>query len=153
MDPISIAMTAGAVVHTAWKLANSLYSFASGVAAADEAMHAMMGELDSLRNATTTIQTCLRHPELRKKLETEEKLHRDDLFRSIDRTLRSAQETLDEFQQILDGSVIGESFSNPIRKTLFHLSLKFNAPEIISYRAKISFHLRTLQVYRQSITV
>lgn len=148
-----MAMTAGSVIHAVYQLTKSIYTFVSAAASADQAIQSMLRELNNLRESTRTIETCLENPLLQRHLEGAEKTQRDELFSSIDGSLRSAQGTLGRFQQTLD-SIRGEQSSlNPLRQPLIVLGLNFNAQEIMVYRAQITAHVHALMMGMQSMTV
>ncbi|KAE8448752.1 hypothetical protein EG329_008968 [Mollisiaceae sp. DMI_Dod_QoI] len=153
MDPISMAMTASAVIHTIYQTTKSIYTFVSGATSADKSMESMIRELNSLRDSTHSIETCLRNPLLQRQLEAAEKIHRDELFLSIHGSLKSAQDTLEKFQQTLD-TIRGEQSSlSTIRQPLILLGLNFNAHDIMIYRAQITAHVHALMMGMQLITV
>jgi hypothetical protein len=153
MDPITILVTAASATRAVYQVSTTLYCFIQGSLTADKSLQSFVSELDSLKNSIVAIEACLRSPSFQVPPEAGEDGTPEELFSSLDTSLKNCQATLEQFEAVLINLSGNPSERNPFRKPIMKIKLDLNAKDMVLYRAQIGTHSSAMQMALQTINM
>ena len=153
MDHISILVTASSASRAVYQVSMTLYCFMQGSLAIDKSLQSFVSELDSLKNSIVAIEACLLSPSFQAPEAFSEDETPEELFSSLDASLKNCQGTLEQFEAVLTRLTGPSSERNPFRKPMRQIKLNMNEKEMVLYGSQIGMHSSAMQMALQAINM
>ncbi|OCK78036.1 hypothetical protein K432DRAFT_279567, partial [Lepidopterella palustris CBS 459.81] len=146
VEPLSIATGVLGLLSACVKIGGELKNFHDGVAIADTAVKALLGDVESFAQVLRLMKDTLGQPGIQSSLQATG--HIGNHWNDISKSIKDGQKTLAQLQETLEKV---DRRVNVLDQTRKHLRLKGSSEEIALYRQQIKSYRDTMQLSLQTV--